>query len=161
MALAFGCKPQNKNLPNLYFSLSDLAKQEVVHLNKNKPEVIKISILNGQADTAQSKDLNWEKQLLALEEADINKVAWRNQYKVVKDKNTTTYTALKKELKIKKLVVTSNNLKPLVEAWTVSDNFLYHTESKLVYQRDSIYELFGYQKLFTGKKVEFDVKILF
>jgi len=53
--------------------LGDFWKKEIARLNKEKPMITKISMVNGKTDTIRTNNIDWEKELQIFVKNDISK----------------------------------------------------------------------------------------
>lgn len=65
-----------------FFSLSDFFSAEIDRLNTAQPECTKTLRVGGKEETQSGATLNYETELAAFLDSDINKPSWSDKYKV-------------------------------------------------------------------------------
>ena len=71
---------QEDNKPNLFFSLENYFENEIARLNQEQPKVSKRINLKGKEEVKAFDTLDYQKELIAFSNADINKIAWQDKY---------------------------------------------------------------------------------
>ncbi len=165
--LISSCSPEKfaGEKPNIYFDLREYVEVEAKRLNTDNKMVGKTVWMNGQKETKQEQ-LNWEEELQALAEANINKSAYVEKYKVdtlIDDSGAViiTYIALEDDLRTRKLK-TKYVAKQIKEISAVlrSNNIVYNSKQLVTYEPGKRFSLKGYQSVKFSEPDSFRVEIL-
>jgi len=145
------CKPEIKN--NGAFNLKEYFAGEIAILKKQNLHVFKTvthdaitktKAVNHNAVT-ESKTVHiadWAQELSLFTDADINKPAWKNSYKVIDEGGLLIYRAKEKDLKVRELIIKRDKQKvDYILIYNKTDNLLYTTTQKLTYFPDSLYQI--------------------
>ena len=151
---------QRTDRTNVYFDVKSFVDDQIILLSNNNPTVRKTMFSDGKTETLSQKNINWKKELELFAQADINKPAYVNSYKISRPDSLTYEYILKpgetlsvQELKI---LVDSNSGKPqLIQAVLLSKNKLYESKKNVEFKCETIsgkwsivsYHIKGYQKL--------------
>jgi len=125
-----------------YFDLKGYFSKEAASLSRSAALVSKTVIVNDSAEQKQVKITNWEKELSAFVDADINKVAWKGAFKTISNDAGLQYTSTNDKVPVKRLQIIKNN-----EAITgivivlENSNYLYRSTDTLSYYPDSLYQI--------------------
>jgi hypothetical protein len=163
-ALLSACSQEVKeNQTNKYFDLKGLIERQIKALNTQKPVVQKSIIMAGSAENQSVTAIDWAKELELFLQADLNKPAFVQSYRVDSSSMGVKYT-LKEN---KKLSVKYLNINKLgengisIEALMSNDNYLYQTERllKLSISNNQVtdYQINGFQKIVFGDKKIFNI----
>ena len=158
----FGCdegKTDEKNEKN-YYDLRGFVENQIVYLKEKKPKIIKTAKLDGETQTVESAEIDWDKELGLFLQADINKPSYAQSYDVVRKDSATIEYRLKQNadlpVRYLKIVVDTLIKSPVrVTAVIQSQNRIYQSEKniELTCSRKgnlpqiSSYSVTGYQKL--------------
>lgn len=142
-----GCSNPD-NLPNSvqtqpYFSLADYFGKEAVRLQQLNPEITKTVTKNGEEERKNIKVTDWEKEFALFIDADINKPAWRNSYRVDSAGSSMTYTSTDSALRTKEIYIEKSDLGAIsyIRVTNRVSNALYQTDEQLAYYVDSLYRI--------------------
>lgn len=140
----YGCKPpkeEQKRSLN-YFDLKGYFAKEAVRLNKNNPGVTKTVVVNGASETKQIMLADWQKELAAFSDVDINRSAWAGLFSVKKDNDHELYTSDDEKVPVKEVLLFKKNKKLYgIRVLVKNTNILYSSSDTLSYYPDSIYEV--------------------
>ncbi len=126
-----------------------MAKQ-VDNLQTRKQRVRKHVTKDGHSHIIERGDINWEEELNAFKEADINRPAWRGEFKVdsifLERVYIITYKTENAEIPVKNVVVTIDKetrqcLQVTVDKQT--KNFLYSSDQSLFFTTGEGYMMKG------------------
>lgn len=136
------CRPDVQlNGAKRYFDLKSFVNADSARLIKNHAVVNKTVWHNESApQTKQIKVSNWGQELSLFAASDINKPAWRDSYKILKQGDSVVYTAIDPHLITRSIMVQS--VKGEVQKISINNytqNLLYKTTEHLVYYPDSLY----------------------
>ena len=94
LVLLPGCKrgPQSLAAPK-YFDVEGYFTAESARLAAINPMVTKTATHNGVTETQKLKIANWAEEFALFKDADINKPAWTNSYKVINENGLLIYRA--------------------------------------------------------------------
>lgn len=122
--------------------------QRQAEILKNK-KVLKTVQKNGVSETKTLEISDWQQELALFTEADINKPAWKNSYKVDSGANKLLYTAKEADLRVQKITINFANEGQVkqIAISTQSTNLLYHTTENLLFVADSAYRIEKHQKV--------------
>lgn len=125
-----------------YFDLKGYFSKEAASLARSTAMVDKTVIITDSAERKQVKITNWEKELSAFVDADINKAAWKGAFKSRKNEDGLEYTSTNEKVPVKRLQIFKRN-----EAITgivivlENSNYLYRSTDTLRYYPDSLYQI--------------------
>ncbi len=157
---------KDKNSPNKqYYDLKTLINKQIRILNKAQPIVVKEITTAQGTETKETKQLDWEKELLFFKNSNINLPALRGAYLSEQTDSSFTYK-LKPTLKsnIKYISVVFDKKKQLKSAKIIleENNMIYHSVKKLsincLNNQIEKYQITGFQKFILGDKNWFDIK---
>lgn len=99
--------------------------------------VVKQLMVEGKLNQKQVRDINWERELELFRQADINKPAYRNSYRISTANPLLLQYSLKEgeKLPVRSLTVALDSIhrQPIrIEAVLVTDNPLYQSERHLL-----------------------------
>jgi hypothetical protein len=126
----FGCSGKQNTVSNNYFDINGLFKMQISNLIQEKPIFIKSVQLNGQNETKELVNINWQKELEPFSSADINKPAFTTSYTSTETDTSLIYTLKNGEKQpIKSINISKRrNEKEIngIEIISADENFLYH-----------------------------------
>ena len=130
---------------------------------KNKVKKIeKTVIINGLEETKTIENPNWETELAPFIDANINRPAWQNKYKVEKNDSTHIYTALKPDLKVRKMtVLEANNDNIQLEIQTSEKSIISENALQMFFNQKTGYQIYKQQKIVGGKTDSITIKVKF
>jgi len=125
-----------------YFDLKGYFTREAGALNRRAPLVNKTVMVNNNAENKQLKISNWEKELSAFIDADINKPAWQGAFIKRSNGAITTFTSNNEKVPVKSVQVTEQqgNIISLLII-IQNQNYLYSSSDTLSYYPDSLYKI--------------------
>ncbi|RKR82585.1 hypothetical protein BDD43_2770 [Mucilaginibacter gracilis] len=136
------CRPDEQQTTPQYFGLEPYFKAEAERLNKLHPTINKSVIYNSHAETKLVAIKNWKQELGLFIESDINKPAWRNDYKVTVKADSVFYNAIDTNLRTRSIVIVNRAHKiKLIAITNFTKNSLYQTTDNLSYYPDSVYRI--------------------
>lgn len=131
-----------KQLAAPYFNLKGYIDTEVKRLRVLNPEIDKTVEVNKAEEQKKLKIADWQKELSAFSDADINKSAWQGLFKLNKTENLDTYTSDNEKVPVKSLKVIYKDGKVKGIKILISNaNSLYTSNDTLSYFPDSLYEI--------------------
>lgn len=145
---------------SVYYDLNGFIDEQIALLSKQKPMVTKTVEKDEESETRNDPAIDWNKELELFKQADINKVALKSSYTVIRPDSLHYEYKLKKgeSALVQQLHVTLDRKsgKPSeIKAQLVNQNKLFNSEKWVSMQcvanngiwRISFYEIKGYQKL--------------
>ncbi len=126
-----------------YFSLADYFGQEAMRLQELNPDIIKTVAKNGEGERKEIRGLDWQKEFALFIDADINKPAWQNSYRVDSTESSLTYKSIDPKLRTAEITVEKYGDGAVKHIHIVNSvsNMLYQTEETLDYYPDSLYRI--------------------
>lgn len=133
-----------------YFDLPSFFEDQIKNLQKKEQWIRKHVTKDGHSHIIERGNINWNEELDAFTEANINRPAWRGQFKVDTIKlervYVVTYKTENQEIPVKNVVVTIDEdtkqcLQISVDRRT--KNFLYTSDQSLYYTTGEGYMLKG------------------
>src|SRR5690606_5344233 len=79
--------------PEPYFSLAGYFGGEATRLQHRNPEIVKTVSKNGDEEQRRIRVADWKDEFGLFIDADINKPAWQNSYRVDSTDTSVTYTS--------------------------------------------------------------------
>ncbi|SEA01229.1 hypothetical protein [Pedobacter hartonius] len=146
--------PKKQTSALQYFDLKGYMEKEVKRLKQMNPEIDKTVMVNNAEEHRKLKITDWQKELSAFSDADINKSAWEELFKLHKAKDSETYLSDNDKVPVKSLVVEYRNGRIYkIEVLNSNSNTLYTSNDTLSYFPDSLYEIRKTQhiRLLNGK----------
>ena len=144
-------KPVDKFASKHYFDLSKYAQTEAQRLNSKHLLAIK-KVSEGEKEESKTiTNIDWQKELTVIAEADINRPAWTEKYQqdsmVFDNTSLITYTAQDPNLMVKKIVLTKAI--PSGECLSITiekgnENLLYSSWQKIYYTPGSQLNIYGH-----------------
>lgn len=149
-----------------YFDVTGFINNEVENLSAENPAVEKTVFLNGKREIKNAPIPDWESELSAFKDADINKKSFLGKYAV--DSAITgnslfmKYRALDKNLRTKEIAVEYEGKSPVkVTAMMATDNALYSSKQELSYEVGKGYWISGKQTVRFLEADSFYVEVKF
>lgn len=129
--------------PTPYFSLADYFGQEAVRLQQSSPEINKTVSKNGEREEKKIQVADWQNEFALFIDADINKPAWQNSYRVDSTAAMVTYTSTDPTLRTKEIRVEKSKAGMVTHIRITNqvNNMLYRTDEQLDYYVDSLYRI--------------------
>jgi len=125
-----------------YFSLKNFIDQEAKRLQQLNPEISKTVTVNSSEENKQVKIADWQKELSAFSDADINKSSWQGLFQLHKTKDQEIYLSNNDKVPVKSLNVTYRSGKvSKLQIINNTTNILYSSNDTLSYIPDSLYEI--------------------
>jgi hypothetical protein len=157
------CKPAEEKLfITPFVDIKGFFESEVIRLNKNKSVTDKTITQNGLSETKKGIQINWKNELSLFTGSDINKAAWQDSYRIIKDNSSITYLAIDTNLRTKEIQIKmDSNTKPQhILIKNSSKNYLYESTETLIYIPDSAYSIEKYQKVILLGKNKYLIRAL-
>lgn len=160
--------PAEQDQPPVYYDVAGFVNKQIADLTALQPDVQKTVSIDDKQSQQTTADINWNRELGLFLQADINKPALRNSYRIERpDSLTYVYTLKPTEeaLTVRSLMVqlAKPNGKPRrIEAVLQTDNPLYTSERHLLLERNPgsssmHYSVRGFQKLAYISRRDFTV----
>ncbi|HHS95158.1 MAG TPA: hypothetical protein ENJ45_01100 [Phaeodactylibacter sp.] len=137
-----------KAITNSFFDLKGYFQKEYTRL-KNASHITQKTIsLNGKSETKELEGIDFSQELAAFASADINRIAWKDKYRIdsLKDNlgqlKALHYTAIDKNMKTRRLYVSFQKAK--VDSIYIKkevEGFAVHRNSDLIYLPDKGYRI--------------------
>ena len=133
-----------------YFDLPTFLNERIANLQKNNQWVRKHVTKDGHEHIIERGDIEWNEELDLFLDSDINRPAWRGEFKVdtikLEREYVVTYKTENKQIPVKNVVVTIDKdtrqcLKLTVDRRT--KNFLYQSDQSLYYTTGEGYIMKG------------------
>lgn len=147
-----------------YYDLKGLMEKQIEALKLENPKVQKDISINESVENQTIDSLDWSKELEFFVQADLNKPAFVNSYRVDSSSVGVKYFLKETEnlpvkfLEVNRIGEDSIEIRALVS----NNNYLYDTERnlKLSLQKSQLidYQINGFQKVVFGKKKMFKVE---
>lgn len=134
-----------------YFDLSGFIAEESKTLSAKNPQVQKMVFLNGKTEQKHDTIGNWENELSAFKEADINKRSFLGKYQVDStfngDRRLVTYAAMEEKFRTRELAIQydSGNKPVKISAAIATSNVLYSSHQEMVYEPGKGFSISGKQ----------------
>jgi hypothetical protein len=136
------CKPtiDNQNSTAEYFDLKGYFEQETARISKLKPNVEKTVGVNGVLERKTISITNWQHELSAFSDAEINRASWKGLFVASKTDTTQTYLSYNDKVPVREVIVSLRNGK-VYKIFIVlrNKNLLYTSVDSLTYCADSYY----------------------
>lgn len=163
-ALLSACNEELKeNQTKKYFDLKGLIESQIKTLNIQKPLVQKSILIAEKSENQVVKTIDWAKEFEFFIQADLNKPAFTQSYRVDSLSTGVKYTLKETEkLPVKYLNITKIGAEVIgIQALVKNENYLYETERylKLSFKNNQVidYQINGYQKIIFGDKKNFKI----
>jgi hypothetical protein len=157
MACMPACRPDVRVSGGLkYFDLTGYFAKDAALLNKLNKPVLKTVTHNGVTETKTVHIADWGLELSLFTEADINKPAWKDSYKITNEDGIFIYRAKTPDLKVREILIKMDkqNVKWILIYNKTPKYILYQTTEKLSYFPDSLYMIERIQRVrLTGTNV--------
>ena len=126
-----------------YFSLADYFEKEAARLQQQDPEINKTVAKDDEEERKNIHVADWNKEFSLFIDADINKPAWQNSYRVDSAGLSVTYTSTDSALRTKQIRVEKSDTGAVTHIHVTSEvsNMLYQTYEQLDYYVDSLYRI--------------------
>jgi len=134
--------PEKQSSASPYFDLKGFMDKEVSRLKQLNPEIVKTVVVNNTEEHKRLKITDWQKELSAFSDADINKSAWEGLFTRHKTAATETYTSENDKVPVKSLTIQYRSGRIFkIEILNSNSNSLYTSNDTLSYFPDSLYEI--------------------
>jgi hypothetical protein len=136
-------EPTEKKEIKTYADLKGFFDAEVRRLTKSDPQIKKTVARNHDSETRNVKKIDWKSELSLFAESDINKPAWQDSYRVIKQGTKTIYLATDNDLRTREISI-SKDIKGKIMKISILNhekNMLYSSTEQLLYIPDSIYQI--------------------
>ena len=147
-----GCKEKRLDLnqEKHFFDLKEFVEKESERLQKQNLPVLKKVVKGEKKEQKNLSNLVWKDELMPIAESDLNRPAWKSQYKADTsffDKSMlVTYTGLNKDLAVKKIALTfdkQTNECLSISIDKASENFLYSSWQKIYFTAGGHLNIYG------------------
>ena len=149
-----------------FFNLRAYFKEEATRLNQKKNTVDKIVSINEDAEKRQLNDLDYDAELKAFIDSDINKIAWYEKYQIDSTTNAEntqlTYTAQDPSLKTQSVKISF--LKNEVDEIIIenqTESFIAASKQVLIYNPIQGYSINTDQSSKIGEDKAIEIKVKF
>src|SRR3978361_57036 len=88
-----------------FFDIKGYFRADSARLSKLNPSINKTVAHNNDTETKKVQISNWGTELSLFSESDINKLAWRDSYKVQVSENTIIYLAKDSSLRTRRIII--------------------------------------------------------
>ena len=146
--------PKKQTSALQYFDLKGYMDGETKRLKQLAPSIHKSVFVDDKEESRTLKEIDWEKELSAFSDADINKTAWKDLFIISKTDDAEIYTSDNGKVPVKSLEVVYRAGKVFkIQVLNKNSNMLYNSNDTLSYFPDSLYEIKKTQhiKLLQGK----------
>jgi hypothetical protein len=134
--------PQKQNSAGPYFDLKGFIEKEVKRLKQLNPVIGKTVMVNNAEEHKRLKISNWQKELSAFTDADINKSAWKGLFSRHKSPTEESYSSDNEKVPVKSLTVQYRDGRIFrIQILNSNSNSLYTSNDTLSYYPDSLYEI--------------------
>ena len=140
--------PKKQAVTGRYFNVKSYISAEAGRLQQANPEISKTVMVNNDEEHKKVKIADWQKELSAFSDADINKSAWKDMFKLQKQKDMEVYTSDNEKVPVKSLSIFYRNGKVRGIKLLISNaNLLYTSNDTLSYFPDSLYQVRKTQRI--------------
>ena len=152
LLLISGCKGKilELNQEKHFFDLKGFVEMESIRLQKQNLPVLKKVVKGEKKEQKNLSNLVWKEELLPITESDLNRPAWKSQYKadtsLFENSILVTYTGLNKDLAVKKMALTFDKDTKACLSISIdkeSENFLYSSWQKIYYTSGGHLNIYG------------------
>lgn len=144
-----------------YFDLKGFFQKESSRLSKSDPVITKTVSVNDSSETKRIHIPDWNKELEIFREADINKTAWKNMFKISKTTDKQQYATDNEKISVKNVTLFYNNDASNevrgVQIIVKNTNLLYNSTDTLIYFPDSIYQIRKSQNILLLSKKNYQI----
>ena len=144
------CKPAaEQSFIAPFEDIKGFFESEAIRLNKNQFVVDKTITQNELSETKAGVQIDWKNELSLFTGSDINKAAWKDSYKIIKDSSSVAYFDIDTNLRTREIRIKmdSNGKLKHILIKNSSKNYLYESTETLIYIPDSAYSIDKYQKV--------------
>jgi len=145
---------KNKSEVGSYFNIKGYFNKEIARLTKKGQSIQKTVGVNGSMETKTMNIGDWEKELSAFSNAEINRASWRGLFVTTKKDNVVIYTSNDEKVPVKEVKLFMND--GIIKGLSIvirNENILYDSTDSLAYFPDSIYQVKKQQNIrFLSKK---------
>lgn len=133
-----------------YYDLPSFIQKQIGNLKEKGQRIRKLVKKDGHSHIIEKGNINWEEELGLFLESDINRPAWRGEFKVdtikLEREYVVTYKTENKEIPVRNVVITIDRktgqcLKVTVDRRT--ENFLYSSDQSLYFTTGEGYMMKG------------------
>jgi hypothetical protein len=160
--------------PEIYFNLQGFVKEQIAYLQSTQAKVYKTALINEKKESKLLEQVDWQKELDAFVQADINKSAFEGMYllqdssaegRLIKHYQAKSSSLHTQSLRIE--IEESSNAVLAVEVRIENENYLYRTyqEMRLACERNAEgknivkhYRFLGRQKMIFSPERRFEIE---
>jgi hypothetical protein len=159
--------PERKIVDGPFFNLRTYFQEEIPKL-KAKTPIRKQVTVNGETEEQLLDSINFERELRAFSESDINKPAWFDSYSI--DSILTNgqlkqlqYRALKEEFRTREIDIDWTNGKQVEQIRILrrSESPLAKSKQELIYRPQERYQIRSWQEIQFGEDTEILIEVFF
>lgn len=147
----------------VYEDIKTYFESEAGRLSEKKTLVNKTIEQNGSDESRNQISVNWLDEFSLFMASDINKPAWKDSYKTIKERNQISYFAKDSSLKTQLIKIQKDEQGKIkkIDISNRTKNYLYESTEELSYIPDSIYTIQKKQNvIFLGENSLFIKSIL-
>jgi hypothetical protein len=146
-----------------FFDLASYMQSEAQRLNLKGIKVAKILSVNDQVDTIYPTVFNFSSELAIFEKANINKIAWEDQYIIDSTPDFIRYTAQEPSLEVKTLQINKeeNGAIISIEIQKSSESPLSSNQQFMEYSPLKGYKISSKQKIILAKEKKIEIIVNF
>lgn len=125
----------------VYEDIKSYFESEAKRLSEKKTQINKTIEQNGSTESKNGISVKWEDELSLFISSDINKPAWQDSYKTIKDSSLISYYAKDPNLKTQTIKIQKDEQGKTtrIDISNRTQNYLYESTEELIYIPDSIY----------------------
>ena len=146
-----------------FFDLAGYIQTEAQRLGLNGIKVEKILSVNNQTDKIYPTEFNFSSELAIFEKANINKIAWEDQYTIDSTPDFIRYTALEPSLEVKTLQINKDENGEIIslEIQKSSKSPLSTNQQIMVYSPEKGYKISSKQKIILAEEKKIEIIVNF
>ena len=146
-----------------FFDLVSYMESEAQRLQLDGIKVEKILSVNDQTDTIYPTAFNFQSELAIFEKANINKIAWEDQYTIDSTPDFIRYTALEPSLEVKTLQINKDENDGIIslEIQKSSKSPLSTSQQFMEYSPEKGYKISSKQKIILAEEKKIEIIVNF
>lgn len=146
-----------------FFDLAGYMQSEAQRLNLKGIKVEKILSVNDQTDTIYPTAFNFQSELAIFEKANINKIAWEDQYIIDSTPDFIRYTAQEPSLEVKTLQINKEETGAIIsiEIQKSSESPLSTNQQIMEYSPEKGYKISSKQKIILAEEKKIEIIVNF
>lgn len=158
------CQSSESSFEGKFYDLKGFVDNQITVLQKDKPTVNKLMVINDKKEQKEFDDIDWVKEFELLLQCDLNKSAYALSYDVAETDLTETYILKAGEdLPVKTLQITKDDQGNVLKiaAEMATENYLFQSKKHLEYDfinnQLKNYQIEGTQSLIIGGEKSFKI----